>query len=285
MRKLLQGVWCTLLFLVCFSLPTSLAWAQDQTPEALDPYREFVQGNRLASAGALTRAIPHYENVIRIAGERYPLAHFNLAEVFKQKRECARATVLYRAYIAQGNEQDVINEAHLGIRECKAQAVWPTLSVRALPADGAIIRIDGYIVSRAKDLEKVEFAPGQYLLEVSSPDYRSHSQTITLVAGEPLEIEASLSMETFYGSLQLRVEPQQATIRIVVRELDAPHGPTDPISMIAPIAEPLSLVTGKYFIEITHPNHQRWIRNIQISRDSKLEISASLQRELPAEIR
>lgn len=261
--------------------PGERGFAQAQEGAEIDPYREFVQGNRLASAGALTRSIPHYENVIRVAGDRYPLAHFNLAEVLRQKKECARATVLYRAYIAQGKEEDVLKDAEAGIRECKGAAKWAPLTIRTQPAE-ATVRLDGVVVARgAKTLENVEFAPGEYLVEVSMVDHHPRQETITLVAGEPLELDLALRKQTFYGSVQVHVEPSGATIRLHPREQES----SEVIEITEAMTEPLRLVAGKYFLEVTRPDYQRWIRNIEVSRDLNTEVSVKMTRALPPEIR
>ncbi len=254
--------------------------AQAQSGGNLDPYREFVQANRLASAGALTRSIPHYENVIRLAGDRYPLAHFNLAEVLRQKKECARATVLYRAYIAQGKEEDVLKEAEVGIRECKGATPWPKLTVQTKPAD-ATIRIDGYVVARGANLENVAFAPGEYVIEIERTDHLPRKETITLTEAEPLVLDIALTAQTFYGTVQFKVEQSDVTIRLHPREQES----TEVIEIREEMTSPLRVVSGKYFVEIIKPDHQRWIRNVDVGRDANTEISVNLRRELPAEIR
>src|SRR5690554_8126667 len=56
---------------------------------------EFERANRLASAGALTRSIPHYKKVLEAAPGRYIQAYFNLGEVYRLKGECREAVLLF----------------------------------------------------------------------------------------------------------------------------------------------------------------------------------------------
>lgn len=274
MRSIMSGVAVILVVLMTMSL------AQAQSSGDVDPYREFVQANKLASAGALTRSIPHYENVIRLAGNRYPLAHFNLAEVLRQKKECAKATVLYRAYMAQGKEEDVLKDADVGIQDCKGSKAWPTLSVRTKPAD-ATIRMNGYVVARGGKFEEVAFAPGEYMVEVEMEDHHSHREMITLVEGEPLVLDVALKAQVFHGTVQFKVEQSKVTIRLHPRDQES----TEVIEIREEMTEPLRVVAGKYFVEVIKPDYHRWIRNVEIGRDTNTELSVNLRRELPAEIR
>ncbi len=254
--------------------------AQAQSSGEVDPYREFVQANRLASAGAITRSIPHYENVIRLAGDRYPLAHFNLAEVLRNKKECAKATILYRAYIAQGKEEDVLKEAEVGIQECKGSAAWPTLTVHTTPAD-ATIRMNGYVVARGTKLEGMTFAPGEYVVDVEMTDHQSRRETITLVEGEPLALDVVLKAQIFHGTVQFKVEQSDVIIRLHPRD----QASTEVIEIRKEMTAPLRIISGKYFVEVIKPDYHRWIRNVEIGRDVNTEFSVNLRRELPAEIR
>lgn len=274
MRSIVSGVAVILMVLMVGGS------VQAQSSGDVDPYREFVQANRLASAGAITRSIPHYENVIRLAGDRYPLAHFNLAEVLRQKKECAKATVLYRAYIAQGKEEDVLKDADVGIRECKGAMAWPTLSVRTKPAD-ATIRMNGYVVARGGKFEEVAFAPGEYVIDVEMVDHQSRRETITLVEGEPLVLDVALKAQIFHGTVQFKVEQSDVTIRLHPRDQES----TEVIEIREEMTEPLRVVSGKYFVEVIKPDYHRWIRNIEVGRDVNTELSVNLRRELPAEIR
>lgn len=257
-----------------------VGFAEAQEKSNIDPYREFVQANKLASAGALTRSIPHYENVLRVAGDRYPLAHFNLAEVLRHKKECAQATVLYRAYLAQGKEEDVLKEADSAIRDCKGGAKWSKLTVRTTPEE-ATIRMNGYVIGRGKALDNVVFAPGEYVIEVEMEDHHSRSEKITLVEDEAFAVDIALKAQTFHGSVQLKVEQSDVTIRLHPREQES----TEVIEIQGGMTGPLRLVSGKYFVEVIKPDHHRWIRNIEVGRDVNTEISVNLKRELPSEIR
>ncbi|MFU8802328.1 MAG: PEGA domain-containing protein [Bradymonadaceae bacterium] len=280
---------CWFLLLALLSWPAQIAAEkqkeeQKEEPE-VDVYREFVRANELAMAGALTRSIAHYQKVTTHAPERYPLAHFNLAEVQSALKNCAQATLLYSAYLALGTDEAVQGQARAGIRECHAGQKLGQLSVAVSPEDSAITYVDGYILARRASIKELALLPGTYEVRSVAPDHYPMVQTIEVKSGETTSLELGLNMQTFHGEVEIEVNKPGAKIMIHPRELDSPDGPTEVITLTSPMEEPLRLVTGKYFLEITRDDHHRWIRNIEVHRDQKTEVNVQLQRELPKEIR
>ncbi|MFW5968655.1 MAG: hypothetical protein ACOCV2_14110, partial [Persicimonas sp.] len=101
--------------------PTAFAQDDDgEDEEKIDAAAEYSEANRLASAGAITRSIPHYKKVLRAAPTQYPRAYYNLAEVFRAKDECSEAVLLYRAYRTQQPEGEKAAAAKGGINRCSA---------------------------------------------------------------------------------------------------------------------------------------------------------------------
>lgn len=251
----------------------------------IDAYGEFVTANRLASAGALTRSIPHYRKVITHEPLRYPLAHFNLAEVMMQRKDCVEATLLYGAYLALGEDEEVRKQAREGIASCHAGQQVGRLKVEASPEASILLLVNGYILARHEGIEALALLPGTYEVSARAPDHYGVSKTVVVKAGEVSEVPMRLEMQTFHGAVMIDVDRPGATIRLHPRELSAPGASTEVIEVTSPLEEPVKLVTGKYFLEVTLDGYRRWIRNIEIHRDQTLDVSPRLRAELPAEIR
>lgn len=251
---------------------------------AINAAWEFKRANRLASAGAITRSIPHYEKVIQAAPERYILAYFNLAEVYRTKSECRKAVLLYGIYL--GMETDKANRADAKKNReiCLKGKKSGELSLVVEPA-GASIVIDGYRAGAGPKIEKLKLLSGDYGVESSVSEYLTQAVEIEVGEADSIKREITLEKKLFFGMLKIEVNKPGATVKIEPKKLDSKKASAQVHTQSAPLKKPLKLATGKYFIEVTLEDHRRWIRNVEVRRDEVSDVSVTLSPALPRAIR
>ncbi|TDP76000.1 hypothetical protein [Bradymonas sediminis] len=263
--------------------------AQDDAPAepvapAIDAAYEFGRANRLASAGGLTRAIPHYKKVLQAAPERYVQAYYNLAEVYRHKGECREAVLLYGLYMIMEADEQNRADAKKNRATCLVGQTTGELSVAVAP-DYATLDINGYRASAGEAFEKLLLISGEYTVEARAQEHLSQTVKLEVADGSSVERKVSLEKRLFHGTLKVVVNMPHATVKVEPRELDSKKGSTEVIAMKTPIPMPLKLATGKYFIEVTLKGNKRWIRNVYIQRDEESEVNVTLRPAVPEAIR
>ena len=248
----------------------------------VDAYEEFVQANKYVSYGGYTRAIPHYENVLKSEPIAYNIAHYNLGEIYRTKRNCTKANFHYLAYLATGSDQEALEISRQGLKECDT-STWPQLTVTTSNQE-ATIMIDGYIFSRDGKLGPIRLGPGSYEVSVEAPEHIPQSRNVTLKSDKQLNESFDLKKRTFYGTTRVSVDRPGATIRLIPKELDKPELSSGEITATSPAKEAIKLPTGKYLLEVTLDGYDRWIRHVYITRDQSSDVNVSLTRALPPEL-
>ena len=260
----------------------SKAAAQEAAPQ-VNVYQEFNKANRFVSLGGLTRAIPHYEIVLRTEPLAYSIAHYNLAEVYRAKKQCDKAVFHYQAYILIGNDDEAIKLSRQAIRDC-SKADWPTLAIRS-NVDSAKLTINGFMLTQNGTLDAITLAPGSYEIELGADEWIAQTQTIQLTTNQKEQASFELEKKTFHGTAKLRVDKPGAQIRITARKLDKSTLQQGALTLTSPINDPIKLPTGQYEVEVTLNDHERWLRYITVRRDQETTVDVTLTRSLPAEIR
>lgn len=257
--------------------------------EKVNASAEFQRANKLASYNALSRSIPHYKKVIEAAPERFPLAHFNLGEVYRVKGECGPAILYFEAYVRVGTDESAVKDARRAIKDCKTGAKTVALTIEATPEDAATIQIEGAIFSEEGEVDGLELYPGTYEVSVSALDHIPQSRSVELVVGEEPKVEFDLVKKTYFGDLKVEVDQKGATISVEPLELDAPESEETPETIAfeeeSPMEKPRNLPTGKYSVEVTKEDYDRWIRYVRVERDDMTTVDVKMVRSLPSEIR
>ena len=259
------------------------AHAQDKAPEErINAYEELARANKLAGAGALSRSIPHYERALRGDPTNYAIAHYNLGEVQRARGKCEIAGFHYQAYAAIGTDAETVKAAREGAAACGKNS-WPVLSVIAQPK-AARVTINGFVFSEGAPIEGLALPSGDYTLAITLTDHEPHTRELTLRAGQQERVSVSLKKMAFFGTAAFEVSEPGATVVITPRQLDNPEARGEPLTLTSPITEKTRLPTGSYFVEVTREGYERWIRNIQVSRDADTQVQVRLSRALPDEI-
>lgn len=275
-----------LLTLAAAGLPAASASAQDDGEDAkptINAAREYQRANRLASAGAITRSIPHYEKVLEAAPQQYSFAYFNLAEVWKAKDEAKKAVLHYQGYRAIGTDAETKEQAAAAVRQLVGDRAGK-LNAQVTP-EKANVYVDGLLMATDGRIEALELLPGEYTVRATVADHKPAEKTVTVGAGEAANVELDLVMKLFYGTALIEVDQPGATIKLTPKELDNPQAPDAVITVTSPMKEPKELATGKYFLEVTREGYDRWIRNVVVTRDNDTVVTVTLTKALPEAIR
>lgn len=243
--------------------------------------QELDRANRLASAGALSRSIPHYETVLKAAPDSSLQAYFNLAEVYRLKNQCDKSVLLYSIYLSREADEANRQDARSALGECLKGRPNGKLSIQVLPDVGARVLLGGYSLGQGSGVENLQLLSGGYTLEVLADEYIPHNAQVSVRADETLEHQVALEKKLFHGKLKLHVNQPGATVRIEPKTLDSRRADTQNVTLQTPADEPLRLATGTYFIEVTKPNFNRWIRNVQVRRDEQTDVDIRLSPALP----
>lgn len=259
--------------------------AAEDDSEDIDASAHYSEANRLASAGAITRSIPHYEKVIEADPGKYPRAYYNLGEVFRAKDECKKAVLLYRAYRANQPEGDKAASAKSGIYQCSQTSGFGALKVEVSPEETGRLKVEGYDVGPVARVDGLELLPGEYSVEVFDDEYEAESDSASIEEGDTERLEFDLIKKLFFGEVLVEVDQKAATIDIEPRELDSPKADEKELDLESPMEEPEKLPAGKYFLEVNKSGYDRWIRNIEVTRDNQTTVDVEMIEALPEAIR
>jgi|GEM_PF-2956452 len=260
--------------------------APDHKPTAptINAAWEFERANRLASAGALTRSIPHYKKVLEAAPGRYIQAYFNLGEVYRLKGECREAVLLFGLYLNMETNEANRADAKTSRETCLQGSSTGEVSLEA-SLDYATLLIDGYQASAEGKIEKLRLLSGTYTVEIRADEHISQTIQLEVVEAKPLVKKIDLEKMLFFGTLKITVSKPNATVRIEPRKLDSKKAGSEVLTLSSPLEGPIKLATGKYFIEVTLQDSKRWIRNVDILRDEVAVVEVQLKPEVPEAIR
>lgn len=248
----------------------------------INVYAEMAKANKLANAGAYSRAVPLYERVLEADPDNYAIAHFNLGEIYKIRNKCKPAAFHYQAYLMTGRDEETLKHARAGLRQC-LQPSSATLSVRIAQPEGEVY-INGFLFKRG-ELTPIQLPSGEYKVEARASDHATQTRMIKLKDQEPQQLEMSLERFTFFGLLKVEVDKPGAVVRVSPVKLDKVDETAQPVQVSSPMTAPIKLATGKYFVEIEREGYMRWIRNVQVTREGTTLVEARLTQELPEEIR
>lgn len=271
--------------LILASVPAMAGENGNEDGEKINAASEFARANRLASAGAVTRSIPHYEKVLMAAPDQYPQAHYNLAEVYRFKKNCRKAVLLYNAYLTFEQGEQNRADAKKGISQCSKGEKTGTLTVAIDPDIDSEVRVEGYVLGRDGGVEKAVLLAGEYSVEARATDHISDQETVEIADGKEQKLDFDLEMKLFQGTVRVNVSEEGANIKLEPKRLDSPKASTEVITLTSPMDKPQKLATGKYFLEVTKSGYDRWIRNIDIKRDKETGVEVNMSKALPEAIR
>ncbi len=114
----------------------------------------------------------------------------------------------------------------------------------------------------------VELAPGRYRLDVQKDGYAPHSETVEIIRNE--QLERSITLEAYTGSLQFSVTPSNARVSLLTdtgRTVESWQG----INLLR------GLKVGRYKLEASAPGYRIQEENIVVRRDETTQVQLELK--------
>lgn len=281
-QKLVIG--CRLVGMIVFCLWVSGAWAQDAQKEtdsekkqAESSDKHFQKAADLASSGKFEQAIPLFKKAIRMAPQSHPSAYYNLGEIYRGTQRCGEAVLYYTGYLGlEGPDSSTRDK----LDKCLQKTEHGKIDVSVSPETEAHILVgSGYLGPASK--APFVLPAGQHEITVKAPEYREATKQVTVQKHKTAKLEFELDPEVHYGNLELSIDEEGATVKLEPRELEVAGAVSEPVKKTSPVDEPIKLPTGKYFLQVTKSNYDKWIRNIEISRDQTQKIRIKLSRSIP----
>jgi len=147
-----------------------------------------------------------------------------------------------------------------------AAAVTPaSVSIQSIPLDSEVW-LNGQFKGKTP-LRIAKIKPGSYVVVIRREGYDQYRQSVKLVAGNPLRINASLSAHT--GGISVIKNPPTAKVILDGEEVDTLN--TSVLNLNA-------IRTGKHQIEVSHPDYSNFKQNIQVLRNKRTTVNAKLVR-------
>ncbi len=266
-------------------LTPSQAISQEKGTSELDIPAHLARANKLLEYNGITRAAKLYEDVLRAEPTRYPDVAFVLGQIYEYKEEPGRATLFYATYLALGDDESQTQHAREAIARLR-QPDWPRLYIDPpKEVTGQITINDLYIISDASCDVELFLPQAEYAISVRLDDHHRESYLVDLTRGG-ISLQPRPESFVFFGYMNLRItNHDDARITITQERADTSDGVIPTQHFVGAPKRAIELPSGVYFIEITDPDHDRWIRRVKIERDLDADVFATLTRALPAEIR
>lgn len=185
-----------------FSLIALSSLAASATADSGAAERLFEEGLEDMLAGRYATGCPALAESYRL--DPLPGALFTLAECENKWGKLARALGRYRDYVARFDQMTPERQAQQGERVDVARAQITALEARvprlrlrvagALPV-GAVVRLDGEIVSEARLERAIEVDPGVRIVELQVGAEPPSRQEIAMAEGEAREVTLATSSD------------------------------------------------------------------------------------------
>lgn len=251
----------------------------------IDINAHLQRANKLLEYNGISRAATLYEEVLRAEPHTYPDVAFVLGQIYEHKEEPAKATLFYATYLSLSHGGAQSLDAKEAIKRLR-QPDWQRLHIS--PPDGVtgkIIINDLYIVSDASTPVELFLPQAPYTISINLQDHHKESYDIDLEEGG-VSLNPRPEAFVFFGYLNLNVRGiEDAHITVTQEKADTIKGAVHTQHFVGEPGKTLELPSGVYFIEITDPDHERWVRRVHIERDIDSDVHARLTRALPPEIR
>lgn len=246
--------------LLLFCVSTS-AVAQDEP----DPFGLYDEANENASRGRYSAAIDLYLQVVDLTPDWVDV-WYNLGEVSRVLEEHHDCAIYFRRYLLLAPDANDSDSVQRTINTCEREYANPAhLTVTADPPE-AIIYVNQVGLGVGL-LESLPLPPDSYSIHVEADDYVPIVETISLGPAAEESLTFSLTRVIHYGSLQVNVNADGATIAVEGESVGT-----------SPLAEPIALVANeRYLVQLRLAGYYDWVRRIEILPDEDYVLDVELQ--------
>lgn len=268
-------------------LPINARAKTPSSEDTLDVHATLARANKLLEYNGISRAATLYERVLKHHPTSYPEVAFVLGQIYEHKQSPEKAVLFYHMSIATGISPEAEQDAQDAIQRLQPKG-WRRLKV-ILPQDtsGYVSLNNLYVLSTDPSTPlEILVPPDQYTLSVKLHDHHPEEMEIDLTEESGVTLYPNPEPFMFFGFLDLSVTNyDKAHISITQEVSKSPQGRMNELFFQGKVPKDFKLPTGTYFIEVTDPDHDRWIRRIHVERDLEVEVIVRLTKALPPEIR
>ena len=276
--------WMAGVLVLCCTL-VSPAMAGPKGAETIDVHQELKRAYKLIEYNGITRAAVHLERVVAHDPTGHPDAYFSLAQIYEHKGMMQRSALLYRAYIAQGRQEALLGQAKEALGRVEG-ATWTPVKVVIKGVD-ARVWVDGYVVGEGVKEVVVKLpaeAAQRHSIKVESEHYDTETHDIT-VGGEPVTVSVVPVKKVYFGGIQVVVDQAGAKVSIAQEQADSVRAPAFEYEDYGSMKAEAVVAAGVYFITVTHPEFETWVRRVEVGAYGIQGVRAHLTRAKPPELR
>ena len=251
---------CVAVLLIGVSWP-AVAGDKEEAKQLFDAGLKLMRLDDFAGASA------NFERSVAL----YPTQNslFNLANCYKalQRYGDAIATVERLKRDFADKLKPEIKEAVERQRQ-EIESLVARLTLQTVPAD-ATIRIDGKDVGAGPTLGPLLLGPGDHEIEAARPGHRSQRRTVKLVSGAGRIEKFALEVET--GQVVVRASIAGAAVFVDGQQVGT-----------TPLAEALSLSSGKHVLSLRAADHEDVERALEVQAGTRQDLDVALVAKLAA---
>lgn len=192
---------------------------------------------------------------------------YNVGQAYRLAEELDEAEKYLQQYLAEQPDApnaDEVAEIIINIQQAIA-ARMATLAVATEPS-GQDVFINTETSARCKSPCALTLSAGEYEVHTRSEGWAPRSRTVRLAAGEKSQIRLELERIRQTGSLLVRTDIRQGTLRI------APN-----TELPLPLSGPVKLPPGEHTIEIAGSKRATWRGKVDVVANETTEILVPMQ--------
>lgn len=224
----------------------------------------------LAQAAASMSDAGDYEGAATLYLRAYelskaPLLLYNAARVRDKNGDLARARELYERYLREETDPRGMKRGRKRLSDL-LDRIPGLLTLKVTPAD-ATVEVGGREISGSGPHEMKR---GTYSVVVTRKGYSTERQTVEIRAGKETSVEVSL--KPLPGKLDIRCGVRGARVVVNGTFVGA-----------APLSRPLELEPGRYVVEVTAPDRERFVKTVNLSfgETARVDVRLVLVEEPP----
>ncbi len=238
------------------------AQSKQQMLEARDA---FMKASEFFEKEDYLAAAAEFLNAYKLSNRSALL--YNVGQAFRLAGELDDAERYLQQYLVEQPDApntDEVAEIIINIQQAIA-ARMATLTIATEPSDQNVF-INAETASRCKSPCTLTLAAGEYEVHVRADGWSPRSRTVRIAAGEKSQVRLELERIRQEGSLLVRTDIRQGTLRI------APN-----IELSLPLSGPVKLLPGEHAVELVGSKRAIWRGKINVAANETTEILVPMQ--------
>lgn len=250
-----------------------LALSMAAPVSAQDSLSRFQRAQKTAEAGGWTRARLVFQELAQ-SDPDLPEAAWNAAFLARKTEQWETCVLYFRFYLDRVPEASDREETETTLAYCERKVEnRGSIDVTVEPED-ATISIDGLALTQGT-LDRLVLGAGHHALRVTRDGYDTHDERIEVTGGVNSEFSVTLQETVYHGTLVVKVDQDDAVVRIDGREIGTTPLPEDGVEQRA---------EKKVLLTVDKDGYRQWQRYITLQPESTYELDITMLRDLDADL-